>query len=201
VRGRRAVDAPVGSSTGTRLRKETVLGEITPEKTTISRDQAGSATRWHPLQLPTASERVAVERSKRAVGEVAADTPAARPVAVRSALPVVPEPSKVRSATSHHRIENPGGDGEAEAAIIMSRGVPLMSLQICDSSLQQEEAIKAVLSVVGSRQSCRNEKGAFQFKGTKRVSSFNLIIFPSRGREPSHRCEELEYAYSCLQKN
>jgi hypothetical protein len=96
------------------------------------------------------------------------------------------------------RVAESGGSGTAASSVGVVRGVSLMSLEICSSSQQQEEAIKAVLSAVGSRHSCRSNKGEFQFRGTQRVSSFNLIIFPSQGRKPSHRCEELENAYTCL---
>jgi hypothetical protein len=73
-----------------------------------------------------------------------------------------------------------------------------MSLEICASTQEEEDDIKAVLGVVGSRQSCTDEKGEFRFRGTKRISSFNLMIYPGKGRRPSNRCEELENAYRCL---
>ena len=79
----------------------------------------------------------------------------------------------------------------------MSR-ISLMDLQICRSPQIEEDAIKAVLSVVGSRESCTDQKGLFQFMGTARISSFNLMISPARGRKPTNRCEELENAYRCL---
>ncbi len=90
------------------------------------------------------------------------------------------------------------GGGEGSSSVGLVRGVSLMSLEICSSPQEEEDHVRAVLGVVGSRLSCVNDKGEFQFKGTKRVSSFNLMIFPSKGRRPSNRCEELEYAYRCL---
>lgn len=96
----------------------------------------------------------------------------------------------------------PGATGTAgggtSSAVGMSRGVSLMSLGICSSPQEEEDHIRAVLGVIGSQQSCANNKGEFRFKGTQRISSFNLMIFPSKGRKPSNRCEELEYAYRCL---
>lgn len=90
------------------------------------------------------------------------------------------------------------GGGEGSSSVGVTRGVSLMSLDICSSPQEEEDHIRAVLGVVGSRQSCTSDKGEFQFKGTKRISSFNLMIYPSKGRRPSNRCEELEYAYRCL---
>jgi hypothetical protein len=79
----------------------------------------------------------------------------------------------------------------------MSR-VSYEDLGICASTQEKDEAIKAVLSVVGSRQSCTDEKGEFQFRGTKRISSFDVIIYPANGRKPANQCEELKNAYRCL---
>jgi hypothetical protein len=92
------------------------------------------------------------------------------------------------------------GSGEAgsAAAVGVVRGVSLMSLDVCPSPQEEEDAISRVLGVVGSRHSCSNSLGEFQFKGTKRISSFNLMIYPANGRRPSNRCEELEHAYKCL---
>lgn len=90
------------------------------------------------------------------------------------------------------------GGGEGSSSVGLVRGISLMSLEICSSPQEEEDHIRAVLGVVGSRQSCANDKGEFQFKGTKRISSFNLMIYPAKGRRPSNRCEELEYAYRCL---
>jgi len=104
----------------------------------------------------------------------------------------------VVAARERSRAVEAGADGENSSSIGLVRGLSLMSLEICSSPQKQEDAIKAVLSVIGSRQSCRNEKGEFQFKGTQRISSFNLMIFPSKGRTPSNRCEELDNAYKCL---
>jgi hypothetical protein len=87
--------------------------------------------------------------------------------------------------------------GGGVSSMDMSR-ISLMSLQICASPQLEEDAIKAVLSVVGSRESCTDQKGLFQFMGTARISSFNLMISPARGRKPTNRCEELENAYRCL---
>jgi hypothetical protein len=88
--------------------------------------------------------------------------------------------------------------GEAPAAGGLHRGVSLTSLQICSGTRLEEEAIRTVLALVGSRQSCNDGNGEFRFTGTQRISSFNLIIYPTRGRTPSNRCEELDNAYRCL---
>jgi hypothetical protein len=90
------------------------------------------------------------------------------------------------------------GDAGSAAAIGVGRWVSLMSLETCPSQQEEEDAISRVLGVVGSRHSCSNSLGEFRFKGTKRISSFNLMIYPANGRRPSNRCEELEHAYKCL---
>ena len=90
------------------------------------------------------------------------------------------------------------GDGEGTSSLDLARGISLSSLGICSSPRAEEEGIRAVMSLVGSRSGCSNGQGEFQFKGTQRISSFNLIIFPAKGRTPANRCEELENAYKCL---
>lgn len=202
VRERRGVEGEgmAGGGTvslaGERARSEADAGADAAPGAAVPRARRGGS--WHALQLQTASERIAVPRRTSPVVEVSADAPAL-PAAARSAP--LPLQEREERAVVRARSKNPGAGEGAQSGIAVSRGVSLMSLKICDSSLQQEEAIKAVLSVVGQRQSCSSEKGAFLFKGTRRVSSFNLIIYPARGREPSHRCEELAYAYQCLKKN
>lgn len=187
-----------------RLRKESSALEgvatISPsaKSTYIYRVRGGPGA----TPVPSATDPIEVpQRPIRAV-EVGANAQAPRVAAVRSAAAVSIEEPKAPAApqSARQRSKNPGV-AAGGSGVALSRGVSLMSLKICDSALQQEEAIKAVLSVVGSRQSCTSDKGEFQFKGTKRVSSFNLIIFPAGGREPSQRCEELDYAYDCLKKN
>ena len=192
--------AGAAGTPATRLRKE-AAGEVgarpLTKSTYIYRVRGGPTT-----VLPSASEpALSPQRPTRPV-EVATSAPAPRVAAVRSAPEATIEEPKARTTQApRERSKSPAGSAAAGSAVSLSRGVSLMSLKICDSAMQQEEAIKAVLSVVGSRHSCTSEKGEFQFKGTKRVSSFNLIIFPSKGREPSQRCEELEHAYDCLRKN
>jgi hypothetical protein len=193
-------------STSTRLRREAVVGEAPSDKTSITRSRGATA-----MDSSIARERVAVLRRTSPAGESSAGSigigTAQRPTTVRSGRASGPlEESAPRITATKERTKlsgsgGAGGDGESTSSIGLVRGVSLMSLEICSSSQLQEEKIKDVLSVVGSRQNCRDEKGEFQFKGTKRVSSFNLMIFPSQGRKPSNRCKELEYAYTCLTTN
>lgn len=152
--------------------------------------------------VPSVAEPIALPQRPSRAAEVGGNAQAPRVAALRSAAAVsIDEPkSPAVPPSPRQRSKNPGS-AAAGSGVALARGVSLMSLKICDSALQQEEAIKAVLSVVGSRQSCTSDKGEFRFKETKRVSSFNLIIFPSGGREPSQRCEELDYAYHCLKTN
>ncbi|GFO66365.1 hypothetical protein M1B72_05815 [Geomonas paludis] len=204
-KGTEAYDEQHGAASArvpaTKLRKEAGSAEVgarpSPKSTYIYRVRGGG-----DCPVPAAAEPVALpQRPTRAV-EVGGSAPAPRVAAVRSAPEVtIEEPKGAPPLSARQRSKSPAGSGAGGAEVALARGVSLMSLKICDSALQQEEAIKAVLSVVGGRSSCTSDKGEFQFKGTKRVSSFNLIIFPSRGREPSQRCEELDYAYDCLKKN
>ncbi|MBJ6800612.1 hypothetical protein [Geomonas propionica] len=203
-KGAEAYDEQHGAASArvpaTRLRREAGSAEVggrpTPKSTYIYRVRGG------PASAVLADDPVArPQRPTRAV-EVGGSAPAPRVAAVRSAPEVtIEEPKGAQPLTARQRSKSPAGSGAGGSEVALARGISLMSLKICDSALQQEEAIKAVLSVVGARASCTSDKGEFQFKGTKRVSSFNLMIYPSRGREPSQRCEELDYAYDCLKKN
>ncbi|NVN90323.1 MAG: hypothetical protein HXX11_06925 [Desulfuromonadales bacterium] len=203
TRERRQIEiGGAATSTSTRLRREATLGEAPSEKTTISRSRGATA-----MDSSIARERVAVLRRTSPPGETTSGSigigTAQRPTTVRSGRAsssleeAAPRVTATRERTKLAAGNGGGGDGES-SSVGLVRGVSLMSLEICSSSQLQEEKIKDVLSVVGSRQSCRDEKGEFQFKGTKRVSSFNLMIYPSSGRKPSNRCKELEYAYTCL---
>lgn len=204
ARERRQVEVEGGTAPAARFRRGATPGEAPSVHTSISRTRGATA-----MDSSISREQVAVTRRATPAGELApwrgGSGTAQRPTVVRSgrgeaaflpeesARPVSGVASRERS-----RIGESSGSGASVSSVGVVRGVSLMSLEICSSSQQQEEAIKAVLSAVGSRQSCRSDKGEFQFRGTKRVSSFNLIIFPSQGRKPSHRCEELENAYTCL---
>jgi hypothetical protein len=103
---------------------------------------------------------------------------------------------------ANDRVKAPAAYGKevssSDTKRAVTRGVSLTSLDICSSQQEQEDKIKSVLSVVGSRQNCSDDSGEYQFKGTQRVSSFNLMIYPAKGRKPSNRCEELGNAYRCL---
>jgi hypothetical protein len=109
------------------------------------------------------------------------------------------ETAAPRVAAQRERSQPTGSSsGETPAPGGLRRGVSLTSLQICSGTRQEEDAVKTVLALVGSRQSCSDGNGEYHFTGTQRISSFNLIIYPARGRTPSNRCEELENAYRCL---
>lgn len=206
TRERRQIEIEgAATSTSTRLRREAVLGEAPAEKTSITRSRGATA-----MDSSIARERVAVVRRTSPPGEATSGSigigTAQRPTTVRSGRTsgsleeTAPRVSASRERSKLAASGNGGGDGQSSSVGVV-RGVSLMSLEICSSSQLQEERIKDVLSVVGSRHSCRDEKGEFQFKGTQRVSSFNLMIFPSPGRKPTNRCKELEYAYTCLTNN
>lgn len=176
-----------------RPRRETMTAEAPTEKTTISRSRGATA-----MDASQEKDRIVVARRSPAAELPAAAQPQRPAVrSERSARPL--EETAPRAVASRERSKLADGEaGLAATSIGLARGVSLQSLEICSSPQLQEEGIMAILRVVGSRQSCTDGKGEFQFKGTKRISSFNLMIFPSPGRKPSNRCEELENAYKCL---
>lgn len=192
-RERKMVDAEVETTQSPRLRRDSVPASTPLERAAVSRSRGA-------LQdVPAARERIAVLR-RQPTGETPVTGSGTRPGMTRSGRSSgSPEEGASRVVTTRERVGVAGGgSGQPAPAAGVTRGVSLMSLEICSSTRQQEEAIKSILAVVGSRQSCRNERGEFQFKGTQRISSFNLVIFPSQGRKLSNRCEELEDAYNCL---
>ena len=194
TRERRQVDTESAPVSAIRPRRETLSAEAPTEKTTISRSRGVTA-----MEASDAKDRIAVvRRLPSAELPAAGQRPAVR--SERSARPM--EESTPRVVASRERSKIAGGEaGESAASIGLARGVSLQSLEICSSPQLQEEGIMAILRVVGSRQSCTDGKGEFQFKGTQRISSFNLMIFPTPGRKPSNRCEELENAYKCLKNH
>jgi hypothetical protein len=193
TRERRQVVTESAPAAMIRPKRATMTAEAPTEKTTISRSRGATA-----MDASDGKDRIAVVRRVTS-GELPPAGIPQRP-AVRSERSArLVEENAPRVVTSRERSKLAGGDaGESAAAIGLARGVSLQSLEICSSPQLQEEGIMAILRVVGSRQSCTDGKGEFQFKGTKRISSFNLMIFPSPGRKPSNRCEELENAYKCL---
>lgn len=146
----------------------------------------------------TASVAVAaVRRSAAPSGEVAA----ANTVIQRSrggASYQVADAGTPRVVAARGRSRASGGDGETGGTGLGLSHVSLASLGICSSPQEEEDHIKAVLRKLGDRQICSSSKGEYLFKGTQRISSFNLIITPAKGRRPTNRCEELDYAYRCL---
>jgi hypothetical protein len=195
TRDRRSVEAESAATATARLRRETMPGEVAYDKTNISRSRG--ATALDPL---TAKERAAVLRRSPSASLPASGAVPQRPVvrSERTVNQVAETAPRVATTRSSSRLGGGDAGSPAQTTIGMSRSVSLQSLEICSSQQDQEDGIKSILRIVGSRTSCRNEKGEFQFKGTNRISSFNLILIPSPGRKPSNRCEELENAYNCL---
>jgi hypothetical protein len=201
ARERSRVETGIEAVSKERIRREATAHEAPSERTAITRSRGATA-----MDSSLAKDRIAILRRTALTG----DLPSAggngipqRPIqrSQRSAGLVGPvDGGGQRDVASRKRSKVSGGgaDGESTSTLGLVRGLSLMSLEICSSPQKQEEAIKSVLSVVGSRQSCSDDKGEFQFKGTQRISSFNLMIFPSKGRRPSNRCEELDNAYKCL---
>jgi hypothetical protein len=200
VRERLSVIPEPAGSPGARLRRDASFRE-TPSTTAgaaITRTRAVAAA---GLQTGTGSEPVAAVRHQPAGEFSAQGGGGGQRLFKRGGRPA--EISEGNGGTMLVASRERGkvarsGDVESTAAPGLARGVALSSLEICSSPQAEEDAIRGVLSVVGSRQSCADGKGEFQFKGTQRISSFNLIIFPAKGRRPANRCEELENAHKCL---
>ena len=207
-RGQVAINGDSAATT-TRIRREAAVGEAPSAGAAISRSRSGGA---NAMDSAYGGNAIGVRQRSAPVGRVIGDGgigigTSSSPTIVRRGQPSRAasgegnaQSSATIAARSRSGAGNNGGSGEGNSGSSVGavRGISLMSLEICSSSELQEEKTKDVLSVVGSRTSCRNNKGEFQFRGTRRISSFNLIIFPSQGRKPSNRCKELEYAYHCL---
>lgn len=199
TRERRSVETESTAAAAVRLRRDTTPGEFLSEKTAIARSRGAAV-----VDTPAAKDRAAVlRRSPSGTLPDAGAATATRPVMRNERSISQVDESAPRAVASRERTKYSGGsDGEPAAPASSSgglaRGVALQNLEICSGPLLEEEGIKAILRVIGSRQSCSDQKGEFQFKGTKRISSFNLVVFPSPGRKPSNRCEELENAFKCL---
>jgi hypothetical protein len=196
-RGANALDSLTPKERAAVLRKAPSASVAGAEydKTTISRSRGTAA-----LDSLSAKERAAVLRRSPSASIPGPGTVPQRPVvrSERVVNQVVDAPPPRVAATRSSRLGGGDAGSPAPTTIGMSRGVSLQSLQICSSPGLQEKDTKDILDIVGSRESCRDEKGEFHFKGTRRISSFNLILIPSPGRKPSNRCEELENAYNCL---
>jgi hypothetical protein len=200
TRGATALDSLTAKERAAVLRRSpSALLPTGDDKTTISRSRG--ATALDPL---TAKERAAVLRRSPSASLPTAGVAPQRPIlrSERSVNQAAESAPRVAATRDRSKVAGGEGGGASETTTIgMSRSVSLQSLEICSSPQLQEDDTKALLRVVGSRLSCRDEKGEFQFKGTKRISSFNLILIPSPGRKPSNRCEELENAYNCLKNH
>lgn len=197
VRERLPVSAEAGSAPGAaRVRRDAAAREIPSAGAAITRARGAVA-----VDLPGVTGRVGAVR-RQPGGDVLSQGGGTGPrLVARTGHPsgTAEGSGAPRLVAVRERGKATGsGDGEGTATLGLARGISLSSLEICSSPQAEEDDIRAVLRVVGSRQSCSDGKGEFQFKGTQRVSSFNLMIFPAKGRKPANRCEELENAYRCL---
>jgi hypothetical protein len=198
ARERSRVETGIETVSKERIRRKATTQEAPSERTAITRSRGATA-----MDSSIAQDRIAVLRRTAPSGNLPSAAGNGIPQrsiqrSQRSAGSVEDGGQRVVATRERSNVSGGGADGESSSTVGLVRGLSLMSLEICSSPQKQEEAIKAVLSVVGSRQSCIDGKGEFQFKGTQRISSFNLMIFPSKGRRPSNRCEELDNAYKCL---
>jgi hypothetical protein len=171
-----------------------------PRQRSVTEAPAAGAvvTRSRGLQANETPVPAAPAVRRRALQSVPDDAALPQPRATRPRAQPEAEQPIARIAPQRTSVDP---DGAAARAVGAERGVSLATLEVCGSQQQEERGIKAVLSVIGSRQVCSSGKGLFVFKGTQRVSSFNLFISPADGRRLSNRCEELENAYRCLKEN
>lgn len=203
ARERVRLEPEIGTPSATRIRRETAVSDSPSGGITIARTR-GAVTVDAPVAV---GYRVAALRRSPVAGDVTSGGGTGAGVVLRSTKRsgrsngyggTTEGSGPIVTATRERASASGTGAGGGSSSVGLVRGVSLMSLDICSSPQEEEDHIRAVLGVVGSRQSCANDKGEFQFRGTKRISSFNLMIYPAKGRRPSNRCEELEYAYRCL---
>lgn len=191
----RAQVADAGTSAAPRVRRNAATAtEASLEPTTITRTRGAAAA-----DAPAATGRVTPLRRARVSEGVPTGTGPELHFARRERSAGSTGESAPRVVAARSRETGTGAVESAKgSSLALSRGVSLASLDICASPGEEEEKITAVLGAVGSQQSCRDGSGEYRFKGTQRISSFNLMIYPAKGRRPSNRCEELENAYRCL---
>ncbi len=181
------------------IRRQAAQSEAPTASVNIARTRGAVA-----VDAPGATERVAPYRRSAAPQGTLGGSNTGQPRVTRQRGSGGPSGSsdvdvpRVTASRARPQTSGTGTEtGKGVSSMDMSR-ISLMSLDVCASSQLQEDAIKAVLGVVGARESCTDQKGIFYFMGTTRISSFNLMITPAKGRKPTNRCEELENAYRCL---
>ncbi|GFE58624.1 hypothetical protein [Geobacter sp. AOG1] len=195
ARERASAVTDVGASAAPQVRRGAAMNETAAERTTITRSRGASTA-----EAPAATERIApLRRARGAEGTPSASEPELRPITRKERTSGTIAGSTQQVMAARERTAGVAGDEKGSSSLSPARGVSFASLEICASPREEEEKITAVLGVVGGRQSCRNGSGEYRFTGTRRISSFNLIIFPAKGRKPTNRCEELENAYRCLE--
>ena len=197
-RERAGIATQVGTPGEARIRREAAVRDVPAAGMAITRTRGATAA-----DLPPGGGRVIPLRQFAAAGEQPGGGTGAPRTFTRgghSATADAQANAAPHIAAGRERVQAAGGagGGVGGTSVGLVRGVSLDSLDICASPRQEENDITAVLNVIGARKSCTDGKGEFQFRGTRRISSFNLIIFPANGRRVSNRCEELENAYNCL---
>lgn len=196
VRGRTLPVTNTEPSAVPQVRRNAATTETPADRISITRSR-GAAT----AEAPAAEERIAPLRRGRIAEEAsAAAGPELRPI-TRKERPSGTSTGSTPQVAARGRADVAAGDEKKTGNLSPSRGVSFASLDICASHREEEEKITALLGVLDGRQSCRAGSGEYRFTGTQRISSFNLIIFPAKGRKPTNRCEELENAYRCLKAN
>ncbi|HEX9080115.1 MAG TPA: hypothetical protein VF795_11030 [Desulfuromonadaceae bacterium] len=202
VRERARVAVEAAPPAEARIRREAAVRSAPAGGMAITRTRGAVAA-----DLPMVGGRVVPQRQRFAMADTPSPGGGGTPRTFTRGGHAVTEAqgsASPRPALARERVQSAGagdGGGGTASTVGLVRGISLASLDICASPGEEENHITAVLSVIGTRRSCTDGTGEFQFRGTRRISSFNLIIFPANGRRASNRCEELENAYNCLKNH
>ena len=85
------------------------------------------------------------------------------------------------------------------------KGESLESLKECGQlEIELKTRLAKLLQERGYIKKCMDETGKYLFYWPKdrfTVENFNVIIYPAIGRDVLDRCEELNYAFRCIEKN
>ena len=79
-------------------------------------------------------------------------------------------------------------------------GVPLASLAACVSDAEEDALKRRLLAAVTTQRECVSRAGTYRFVETKNLNAFLMTIERAAGRPVADRCEELQYALTCVQR-
>ncbi|MDY6854310.1 MAG: hypothetical protein SWO11_06325 [Thermodesulfobacteriota bacterium] len=104
------------------------------------------------------------------------------------------------------RIDRTDDDNESIEGVEFSiKGESLETLKECGQlEIELKTRLAKLLQERGYIKKCMDKTGKYLFYWPKdrfTVENFNVIIYPAIGRDVLDRCEELNYAFRCLEKN